>query len=101
MSGDITPVDLRGFERLTFCMPCSGVSSDDVALGLVAAPMGASAVKWPCWIDPVTWALDRRVGAGLWLWLSSLLPVCAAAQAGSSWSARSAASAGAGEDEGA
>ena len=29
-------VELRGFEPLTFCMPCSMVSSDGVALGLVA-----------------------------------------------------------------
>ena len=30
-------VELRGFEPLTFCMPCSMVSSDRVALGLVTA----------------------------------------------------------------
>ena len=27
--------ELRGFEPLTFCMPCSMVASDDVVLGLV------------------------------------------------------------------
>jgi hypothetical protein len=30
-------VELRGFEPLTFCMPCSMVSSDDVVLGPGAA----------------------------------------------------------------
>jgi len=30
-------VELRGLEPLTFCMPCSTVSSDGVALGLVTA----------------------------------------------------------------
>jgi hypothetical protein len=30
-------VELRGFEPLTFCMPCMPVSSDGVALGPVAA----------------------------------------------------------------
>jgi len=30
-------VELRGFEPLTFCMPCSMIPSEDVALGLVAA----------------------------------------------------------------
>jgi len=30
-------VELRGFEPLTFCMPCSMVSSDGVALSLVTA----------------------------------------------------------------
>jgi len=30
-------VELRGFEPLTFCMPCSRVSSDGVALGPVPA----------------------------------------------------------------
>ena len=30
-------VELRGFEPLTFCMPCSRVSSDSVALGPVTA----------------------------------------------------------------
>jgi hypothetical protein len=32
-----SPVELRGFEPLTFCMPCSLVSSDDVALRPVTA----------------------------------------------------------------
>jgi len=50
-------------------MPCSTVSSDAVALGLVAAPMGTPAVKGACWFDPVTWVSGRRVGVGLWLWL--------------------------------
>ena len=31
------PVELRGFEPLTFCMPCMQVSSDGVALGPVTA----------------------------------------------------------------
>jgi hypothetical protein len=31
-------VELRGFEPLTFCMPCSRVSSDGVALGPVIDP---------------------------------------------------------------
>jgi hypothetical protein len=30
-------VELRGFEPLTFCMPCSTIPSDGVALGLVFA----------------------------------------------------------------
>ena len=30
-------VELRGFEPLTFCMPCIPVSSEGVALGPVAA----------------------------------------------------------------
>jgi hypothetical protein len=30
-------VELRGFEPLTFCMPCMMVSSDDIALGLITA----------------------------------------------------------------
>ena len=30
-------VELRGFEPLTFCMPCSMVSSDSVALGPITA----------------------------------------------------------------
>ena len=35
-------VELRGFEPLTFCMPCSLVSSDDVALGPVVAVQSGS-----------------------------------------------------------
>ena len=31
------PVELRGFEPLTFCMPCIPVSSDHIALGPIAA----------------------------------------------------------------
>jgi len=30
-------VELRGFEPLTFCMPCSMVSSDSVAMGPITA----------------------------------------------------------------
>jgi hypothetical protein len=30
-------VELRGFEPLTFCMPCSTIASEGVALGLVTA----------------------------------------------------------------
>ena len=33
-------VELRGFEPLTCCMPCSMVSSDSVALGPVTAGQG-------------------------------------------------------------
>jgi hypothetical protein len=33
-------VELRGFEPLTFCMPCSPIRSDGVALGPVAAVPG-------------------------------------------------------------
>jgi hypothetical protein len=35
--GGAKDVELRGFEPLTFCMPCSRVSSDGVALRLVTA----------------------------------------------------------------
>ncbi len=38
-------VELRGFEPLTFCMPCSRVSSDGVALGLVPAVQSGSNVR--------------------------------------------------------
>jgi hypothetical protein len=38
-------VELRGFEPLTFCMPCSMVSSDDVVLGPVAAVQSNSNVR--------------------------------------------------------
>jgi len=38
-------VELRGFEPLTFCMPCSRVSSDDVALGPAAAVQSDSNVR--------------------------------------------------------
>jgi hypothetical protein len=38
-------VELRGFEPLTFCMPCSRVSSDDVALGPVAAVQSGPSVR--------------------------------------------------------
>jgi hypothetical protein len=31
------PVELRGFEPLTFCMPCSTIPSGGVALGPVTA----------------------------------------------------------------
>jgi hypothetical protein len=37
-------VELRGFEPLTFCMPCSMVSSDGVALGPVTADQTGSGV---------------------------------------------------------
>ena len=37
-------VELRGFEPLTFCMPCSRVSSDGVVLGLVTAVQSGSDV---------------------------------------------------------
>ena len=37
-------VELRGFEPLTFCMPCSRVSSDDVVLGPVTALQSSSNV---------------------------------------------------------
>ena len=37
-------VELRGFEPLTFCMPCSRVSSDSVALGPVTAVQSGSNV---------------------------------------------------------
>ena len=37
-------VELRGFEPLTFCMPCSMVSSDGVVLGLVTAVQSGSDV---------------------------------------------------------
>ena len=48
-------VELRGFEPLTFCMPCLQVSSGGVSLGCVSARQGnglvwqslaASAVVW-------------------------------------------------------
>jgi hypothetical protein len=38
-------VELRGFEPLTFCMPCSRVSSDGVVLGLVTAVESGSNVR--------------------------------------------------------
>jgi hypothetical protein len=38
-------VELRGFEPLTFCMPCSRVSSDGVVLGPVAAVQSGSNVR--------------------------------------------------------
>ena len=34
---DRKSVELRGFEPLTFCMPCSTIPSDGVALGPVSA----------------------------------------------------------------
>jgi len=37
-------VELRGFEPLTFCMPCSRVSSDGVVLGPVTAVQNGSDV---------------------------------------------------------
>jgi hypothetical protein len=30
-------VELRGFEPLTFCMPCMAVSSDNVGVGRITA----------------------------------------------------------------
>ena len=38
-------VELRGFEPLTFCMPCSMVSSDSVALGPVTAVQSSFSVR--------------------------------------------------------
>jgi len=38
-------VELRGFEPLTFCMPCRQVSSDGVVLGPIAALHGGSSVR--------------------------------------------------------
>jgi hypothetical protein len=37
-------VELRGFEPLTFCMPCIRVSSDSVGLGPVAVVQSGSNV---------------------------------------------------------
>jgi hypothetical protein len=42
--GGAKGVELRGFEPLTFCMPCSRVSSDDVVLGPVTALQSSSNV---------------------------------------------------------
>ena len=42
-------VELRGFEPLTFCVPCSRVSSDSVALGLVTAVQSGFGV-WDVWL---------------------------------------------------
>ena len=52
---DLTCVELRGFEPLTFCMPCLAVSSGGVSLGRITARQGdglvwsglaASVVLW-------------------------------------------------------
>ena len=57
-------VELRGFEPLTFCMPCSMVSSDGVALGPVTAVqsgcnvwgrLARSGVIWGRW--SLVWSL--------------------------------------------
>jgi hypothetical protein len=37
-------VELRGFEPLTFCMPCMPVSSDGVTIGPVTAGQGLSSI---------------------------------------------------------
>ena len=61
-------VELRGFEPLTFCMPCSTILSDDVALG----PVTALQSRFSVWL--------RLVGSGgiwgrwclVWYWLPDL-----------------------------
>ncbi len=45
-------VELRGFEPLTFCMPCTVVSSEAVPLSLVLAVQGVTTVR------------GRRAGSG-------------------------------------
>src|SRR6266702_393547 len=58
-------VELRGFEPLTFCMPCSTIPSEGVALGLVTAVQrgfdvwGSLARSGEIWGTPV----GRRRGA--------------------------------------
>src|SRR6266702_2209589 len=58
-------VELRGFEPLTFCMPCSTIPSEAVALGLVTAVQrgfdvwGSLARSGEIWGTPV----GRRRGA--------------------------------------
>ncbi len=62
-------MELRGFEPLTFCMPCMPVSSDGVALGPVTAVQSRLSI-W-----------RRLVRSGeiwgrwdlIWSWLSGLL----------------------------
>jgi hypothetical protein len=39
-----TGVELRGFEPLTFCMPCTTDSSEAVSLGLILTGQGLTAV---------------------------------------------------------
>jgi hypothetical protein len=67
-------VELRGFEPLTFCMPCSMVSSDCVVLGPVAAVQSGSNVRgrlvrsgpiWRRWYLVWSWFLpDLSVSKG-------------------------------------
>jgi hypothetical protein len=57
-------VELRGFEPLTFCMPCSTVSSDSVALRPVTALQSSSIVRGRL-------ARSGKIGAGwslVWSW---------------------------------
>jgi hypothetical protein len=62
--------------------------------------MRAPVVKRACWIDPVTCWLAAGLDGTVVVAFPSLLPVCAVAPGrGSSWSARRAGPAGAGEDE--
>ncbi len=55
------PVELRGLEPLTFCMPCSTIPSDNVALGLVVAVQSGFGV----------WGRLARSGGiwGRWSWV--------------------------------
>jgi hypothetical protein len=66
-------VELRGFEPLTFCMPCSRVSSDDVVLGPVAAVQSGSNVWgrlarsggiWGRWYLVWSWFCRTAVNEG-------------------------------------
>jgi len=62
------PVELRGFEPLTFCMPCSTVSSD----GVVLHPVTALQSRFSVWIRLVRF--DGVWGRWdlVWSWLPTL-----------------------------
>jgi hypothetical protein len=59
-------VELRGFEPLTFCMPCMPVSSDGVALGPVTADQSHYDVWERLAPSDETW--------GRWHWFGTGLP---------------------------
>jgi len=55
-------VELRGFEPLTFCMPCSTIPSDGVALGPITTDQNAFDV-W----GRLAWS-DQIWGRWYWVW---------------------------------
>jgi len=61
-------VELRGFEPLTFCMPCSTIPSEDVALGPVPADQNGSNIRGRLARSGGIWARRSLV----WSWVIRL-----------------------------